>query len=57
MQRYTITLLGNLPQYVITNASGQFVAEYSTLALALGFLASVLQFGDSITYIDEALKT
>jgi hypothetical protein len=55
--RYTITLLGNLPQYVITNASGQFIAEYASLALALGFLATVMQFGDSIVYIDEALKT
>jgi len=54
--KYTITLLGNLPQYVITNASGQLIAEYSTLALALGFLASILQFGDSITYIDAPLK-
>lgn len=55
--KYTITLLGNLPQYVVTNASSQFVGEYSTLTLALTFLATVLQFGDSITYIDEPLKS
>ena len=55
--KYTIALLGNLPQYVITNTSDQFVGEYSTLALALAYLAGVLQFGDSVTFVDQPLKS
>lgn len=53
--KYTITQIGNLPQWIVSNTSDQFVGEFSSLALALGFLASVLQFGDSITYIDQPL--
>jgi len=54
--KYTITLLGNLPQYVITNTSDQFVGEYASLALALAYLAGVLKFGDSVVYIDSPLS-
>jgi hypothetical protein len=55
--RYTITQLGNVNEWVISNASSQFVGQYASLALALAYLAGILQYGDSITYIDEPLKT
>lgn len=55
--RYTVTLIGNLNQWVITDTNDQFVGEYGSLTLALGYLATIMVFGDSVTYIDEPVQT
>lgn len=55
---YTITDLGAESQWVVTmtnDASNDFVEESESLAAALAYLATVLNFGDIITYVDEPL--
>jgi len=50
--RYLITELGNQGQWII-NDGENFVGEYSSLAAALAYLATVLVFGDTIAYLNE----
>jgi hypothetical protein len=52
MANFTITNIGALPQWVIS-VQGQFVQESATLTLALAYLATILNFGDTIYYVDE----
>jgi hypothetical protein len=55
MAQYTITELGNINQWVVSTSNNQFIGEYSSLALALSYLATVLVFGDQIGYQNEPL--
>lgn len=54
---YTITQLGTLSQWVITNSSDQFVSEQNSLSNALTYLATMLVYGDSIVYVNEPVPT
>lgn len=54
--RYTITNIGNTGQWVTTDTNSQFVGEYGSLALALAGLATILQFGDTIAYVDQPVQ-
>lgn len=53
---YIVTAQGNTGQWLITQNNG-FIAEYTSLAAALAYLASVLVFGDNITYVNQPLTT
>ncbi len=53
MAQYTITQIPATPtEYVLNNNNG-FVAQYSTLAATLSYLAGVMVAGDSVIYIVE----
>jgi len=52
MNVYTVTQQGNTGEWVITQ-NGGFIAEYTSLAAALAYLATVLVYGDSIVYVNE----
>jgi hypothetical protein len=54
--KYTITQIDSMGQLITSNEAAQFVNESTSLALALAYLASVLNFG-SITFIDEPAAT
>ena len=53
---YIITAQGNTGEWVITQ-NGGFIGEYASLALALASLATVLVYGDNITYVNQPLVT
>ena len=57
MAQYTITQLGNINQWVVSTSNNQFIGEYASLALALAYLATVLVYGDNITYVNQPLVT
>jgi len=56
MLTYVITAQGNTGEWVITQNNG-FIYEATSLAAALAYLATVLVFGDNITYVNEPLTT
>jgi hypothetical protein len=56
MNTYVITLQGNTGEWTITQ-NGGFIAESTSLAAALAYLATVLVFGDNIAYVNEPLTT
>ena len=51
---YVITALGGQNQWLVTQ-NNAVIGEYASLALALAYLATVLVFGDNITYVNEPL--
>ena len=56
MNTYVITMQGNTGEWVITQ-NGGFIGEYTSLAAALAYLATVLVYNDNIVYINEPLTT
>ena len=53
---YIITAQGNTGEWVITQ-NNRFIGEYTSLAAALAYLATVLVYGDQIVYVNEPLTT
>jgi hypothetical protein len=49
---FTITDIGALPQWVVS-VQGQFVQESASLTLALAYMATILNYGDTIEYVNE----